>query len=57
MAASAVTRRFRNKMKTMDFSVWLGKRRRHGRSHDNNEQQRQAVKDAFSCFETFGSQY
>lgn len=44
-------------MKTMDFPVWLGERRRHSRSYDNDEQQRQAGKDAFSCFFISESQY
>ncbi len=44
-------------MKTMDFSVWLGERRRHSRSYGNDEQQRQAGKDAFSCFFISESQY
>ena len=44
-------------MKTMDFFVWLGVRRRHSRSYDNDEQQRQAGKDAFSCFFISESQH
>ena len=36
-------------MKSMDFSVWLGARRRHSRSYGNDEHQRQAGKDAISC--------
>ncbi len=44
-------------MKTMNFSVWLGVRRRHSRSYGNDEQQRQAGKDAFSCFLISESQY
>ncbi len=28
-------------MKSMDFSGWLGERRRHSRSYGNDEQQRQ----------------
>jgi len=37
------------KMKLMDFSDWLGERRRHSRSYGNDEQQRQAGKDTISC--------
>jgi hypothetical protein len=44
-------------MKMMDFSDWLGERRRHSRSYDNDEQQRQAGKDAFSCFSISELQY
>jgi hypothetical protein len=36
-------------MKSMDFSGWLGVRRRNSRSYCNDEQQRQAGKDAISC--------
>ena len=44
-------------MKTMNFSVWLGVMRRRSRSYRNDEQQRQAGKDAFSCFFISESQY
>ncbi|GEM_PF-1628111 len=37
-------------MEMMNFLVWPGERRRHSRSYDNDEQQRQAGKDTFSCF-------
>jgi hypothetical protein len=44
-------------MKSMDFSVWLGARRRHSRSYGNDEQQRQAGKDAISCIRFGGTDY
>ena len=44
-------------MKAMDFSVWLDERRRHSPSYGNDEQQRQAGKDALSCFFISESQY
>jgi len=37
------------KMKSMDFSGWLGVRRRNSRSYCNDEQQRQTGKDTISC--------
>jgi hypothetical protein len=42
-------------MKSMDFSGWLGERRRHSRRYGNDEQQRKAGKDTISyecCGET-----
>jgi len=33
----------------MNFSDWLGERRRHSRSYGNDEQQRQAGKGTISC--------
>ena len=36
-------------MKSMDFAGWLGERSRHSRSYGDDEQQRQAAKDAISC--------
>lgn len=36
-------------MKSMDFSVWLGERRRNSLSYCNDEQHRQAEKDTISC--------
>jgi hypothetical protein len=45
------------KMKLMDFSVWLGARRRHSCSYGNDEEQRQADKDAISCIRFGGTDY
>jgi len=36
-------------MKSMDFSVELGERRRNSHSYCNDEQRRVAGKDAISC--------
>jgi len=44
-------------MKLMDFSVWICTRRRASRSHDNDEQQRQAEKDTISCIRLNGTDY
>jgi len=40
-------------MKSMDFSGWLGVRRRHNRSYGNDEQQRQTGKGTTS-YKRFG---
>jgi hypothetical protein len=44
-------------MKVMNFSGWLGERRRHSRSYGNDEQQRETGKGALSCFDIFELQY
>jgi len=44
-------------MKSMDFSDWLGERRRHSCSYGNDEQQRQAGKDTISCKRFGGPDY
>jgi hypothetical protein len=49
--ASTVTRRYRNKMKRMDFVAWQGARRSHGGHYGDDEQRRHAAKDAGSCCE------